>query len=548
VSLEVETAALPRFNTFTQTDEREHPSSTRPPTVQSTAAPTAPVGRAPVVYPEPQFGRTELELTPAAFAPAAEAAPASPIGSASTLAQAIAYSYETNPRLLAGRSSTRAADYGYAAARSAMGPRLDASATLAYTRDRDELLPGTYLRRQGWSDTASLVLSQPLLTFGRTSAAVGQASANIDYQRESLRLVQNEVMLDVVAAYVGTLREAGAVTIARENVALLQRQLDESNARFAVREITLADVQQVETRLALGRTTLLDAQARLGAVQSRFYRAVGMPPGELAPPEPLTLPISSLAEAYAEADQSSPLVSAARARERMSRAQLAAARSESLPRVDLRSSAEYGSVTEFSQSQRGTRLRGQVTLSVPLFDSGGRGAGTNQAREANSADLQLVAASQRDSRAALAEGWNAMLSARLSLDHYRLAVESAQRAYENAQRQERAGMRTTLDVLDLARDLLNVRNSYNAALADEYYSRANVLATMGLLEPDRLAKDIKLYDPADHYNRAKSKGDIPLLTGALLALDGVVVGNLKRDRPSSDPASMIGTTEVVTGQ
>jgi len=524
-------------------------TKTRSALVETTAARTIPVGApAPVTYPEPAFGPPEPKLIPAAYSSVEAPDQPASLGSANTLAQAIAYSYETNPRLLAERASTRAADMGYPAARAAFGPRLDASASLSYTRDRDEILPGSFLRQQGWSDTASLILSQPLLTFGRSQAQVGQATATIDYRREALRLVQNEVMLDVIGAYVGTLREAGAVTIARENVTLLQRQLDESNARFAVREITLADVQQVETRLALGKTVLLDAQARLGEIQSRFYRAVGMPPGELAPPEPLTLPVASLPEAYSLADSDSPLVRAAQARERISRSFLAATRAESAPRVDFRGSADYGAVSDYSRDLRGTRVRGTVTLSVPLFDSGARSAESGQAREANTADLQLIAAAQRDSRSAVATGWNNLLAARMSIDHYRQAVESAQRAYENAQRQERAGMRTTLDVLDLARDLLNVRNAYNAALATEYETRASLLASLGRLDPAGMAQGIKLYDPADHFRKVRGKGDIPLLTGTLAALDGVTLPNLKTSRPSPDTAALVGTAETVTGE
>jgi outer membrane protein len=533
----------------TPTQPATPPVKARSSLVETTAAKTVPIGApAPVVYPEPAFGPPEAKFIPAALSSVEPPEQPATIGAASTLAQAIAYSYETNPRLLAERASTRAADLGFPAARAAFGPRLDASASLSYTRDRDEILPGSFLRQQGWSDTASLILSQPLLTFGRSQARVGQAAANIDFRRESLRLIQNEVMLDVIGAYVGTLREAGAVTIARENVALLQRQLEESNARFAVREITLADVQQVETRLSLGQTVLLEAQARLGEIHARFYRAVGMPPGELAPPTPLTLPITSLPEAYSLADNDSPLVRAAQARERISRAFLAGTRAEAAPRVDFRGSADYGAMSDYSRDLRGTRVRGTVTLSVPLFDSGARLAESGQAREANLADLQLIAAAQRDSRTAVATGWNNVLAARLSIDHYRQAVESAQRAYENAQRQERAGMRTTLDVLDLARDLLNVRNAYNAALADEYQARATLLATLGHLDPGKISDGIKLYDPADHFRKVKGKGDIPLLTGSLAALDGVVLPNLKTNKPSTDAAALVGTAETVTGE
>ncbi len=338
------------------------------------------------------------------------------------------------------------------------------------------------------------------------------------------------------------------MTIARENVALLEKELTDSSVRFRVREITSSDVQQVETRLSLGRSLLLDAQARFGQSQAEFLRLVGMPPGELAPPEALTIPVTSLAEAYSAGDLDSPLVRAAQAREKISRAAMQAARSAQMPRVDLQGTANYGTLNDYSSALRTSRIQGQVTLSVPLFNTGGRTAEAEQAREANAADWRLMEAAGRDSRAQVATGWNNLLAARRSLDFYRDATQSAQRAYEGALLQERAGMRTTLDVLDLARDLLNVRNAYNAALADEYVARAALLSAMGRLDPQALAPDIKLYDPLVHYRKVSGDNDMPLLTGALSALDGVVTTNLTRTRPNLDAAALTGTDETVTGQ
>lgn len=556
----VQLIAAPAPATFRQTaaptSAQEHAGQPTPvpgfraPLVEPTSAKVLVIGPEPISglqIPSPLFGH-DANLVPAAFVAGTAAANESAPGQASTLAQAIAYSYANSPQLLAERAANRSADFGLPAARAGYGPRLDASATYAFTRDRFEDFPGYWTGMQGWTNTASLVLSQPLFTFGRNRAAEGGALASVEYRRAALELAQNQLMLDVVSAYVGVLREAGAVTIARENVALLERELTDSNARFKVREITSSDVQQVETRLQLGRTLLLDSQARLGETQARFHRAVGMPPGELAPPPPIPLPVSSLAEAYALGDANSPLIKAAQARERISRAQVEAARAAEMPRVDLSGRADYGTLTDYSSALRTSRLRGQVTLSVPLFDSGGRSAELAQSKEANLADQRLTEAAARDNRVAVAAGWNNLLAAHASVENYRQAVESAKNAYEGALLQERAGMRTTLDVLDLARDLLNVRNSYNTSLAAEYVARASLLVAMGRLDPQAMAPGLTLYDPETHFRKVSNNADLPLLTGALRSLDGVVLHDLVTARPNVDPAAMTGTGETVTGQ
>lgn len=511
-------------------------------TPATTAAPSSPIAGAPPPahdVPLPVF-TPKYPYGAGAAGGAAQAQPR-----VSTLAQAISRSYETNPRLLAERATVRSADYRYPAARAAYGPRLDARASYTYARDRDEIIPRTFIGDQGFTSTAGLVASLPLFTFGRNRAASGGALAQIAFRRDVLRLTEAEVLLNVVTAYVGVLRDAGGVTIARENVTLLGRQFTDISERFRVREVTSSDLQQVETRLELGRAQLLAAQGQLGASQADFLRFVGQLPGDLEPPNVLPLPVATLPDAYGVADAESPVIRAAQSREKISRAAIAAAKAEFLPRVDLQGNADYGTITDFSDKRRTTRLRGAVTATVPLIDSGARAAQLGFAQEVNEADWRLIESASRDTRAAVASAWNDLAASRASLERYRLATDAAQRAYQGALIQEKAGARTTLDVLDLARDLLNVRTSYNVALANEYLARANLLAAVGRLEAPLLINDMAPYDPRKHFNKVADDSDIPLLTGALSALDGVFVGDLSRDRPITDTAAALATGETV---
>jgi hypothetical protein len=121
------------------------------------------------------------------------------------------------------------------------------------------------------------------------------------------------------------------------------------------------------------------------------------------------------------------------------------------------------------------------------------------------------------------------------------AVASAEHAYDGALQQERAGLRTTLDVLDLARELLTVHTGLNSAITDVYVAEARLLAAIGMLEGSYLLPDEVLYDPATHYTDARDNGDVPLLTPLIRALDAIGHTPDPADRPIRDPAGPITT-------
>ena len=461
-----------------------------------------------------------------------------PESEVTTLAQAVSLAYRSNPRLLAQRANARSADYRYPAARSQFGPSLNVSAAYNFNRLRTELLPGNWAGAQGFTSTAGAVLNQPLLTFGRNSAAAAGALAESQFARDSLRVAEADVMLGVVGAYVRLQREANAVTIARQNLELLERQYRDNAERFRVRDITASDLQQIETRVEFGRAQLTNALGQYGTAQGSFLREIGARPGALAAPDLLDVHVASLGQALSVAEINAPLVRAAQAREKISRAALEAARAESRPRVDLQGTADYGTVSQFSDQLRTTQIVGRAVLTQPIIDSGLRNARRNEAAQANQADWRLIDDAVRETHQSVTEAWNVLTAARGSLANFRLAVDAAQRAYDGAQLQQKAGDRTTLDVLDLARDLLNIRLSYNAALADEYVARAALLAAMGQLEAPLLLPGIPAYDADAHFARVRGKGDIPLLTPALAGLDGALNRDTRRDRPLRDSAAL----------
>lgn len=456
-----------------------------------------------------------------------------------SLPEAIALTYWSNPALLAQRAMLRSTDNRLPLARSAFGPSLSAQLSHGYQRDRREIQPDRFVRQDGWTTTASAILTQPIYTSGRLRSAQNQSLAEIAFERDSLRLFETQTLLDSTNAYVSVQRDTALLAIARENLALLQRQYADNRDRYEVRDITVTDLQQVETRLELAKAQVIGAEGQLGISRSRFVQVIGALPGDLASPSPLPVTTGTLEDAYAYGELHSPVYRAAQSREKISRAVIDAAMAEFGPQVDLRGRVNLGTLDPYSNNLRTETYRGEVVLSQQLFDSGLRNAQVRGAREANQADWRLIDAALRDTRQAIAASWDQLSAARASLTNYRRAEDAARRAYAGAVEQERAGARTTLDVLDLARDLLNVRTSYVTVLANEYLSRAALLAAMGQLTPETLAPDLDRYDPTEHFDKVRAKGGLPLVSPLLSTLDGLTTRNKLADRENRDPAGSV---------
>lgn len=518
---------------------------------QARAAPEAP--GTVIVLPggqKPASARLDGHPGPAFYAPALPPGtpqeqvnrdPAQPVAN---LAEALERAYWTNPQLLAERSRTRSLDYRIPQARGQYGPQLEYSASRGFQRDNVEQPTGGFVSARGWTTTASAVLRQPIFTFGRLRAAEESAVGSAAFGQSALRESEQQVLLDTITAYANVIRDRAAIGIATDNVGLLSRQSQDTDTRLAARESTRTDSLQVSARLELARSQLLAAQAAAGTSEASFLRHVGAPAGDLALPAPLPVPAATLEDAYAYAIQHNPVIAAAQARERVSRGQRDAARADLFPRIDLTGQASYSTAAPYFGSTRQTELRGAVTLSG-VIDSGVRRARINEAAEANDADWRLIDSAVRENREELAAAWNEWQSQLAAIDRLAVAVTASREAFEGGLLQQRAGLRTTLDMLELARDLLEARSNLNSASAAAYAAQGRVLAAMGSLDHRTLLNGTPSYDAQVHLRKAYWQADIPLLTSLSRALDSTFTGK-PRTPPLRDPAAPLATPAAQT--
>jgi len=434
--------------------------------------------------------------------------------SAETLQQALARAYRNNPTLTAARAGQRALDENVALAKAPGRPAagIDGSFTEQLHRQFPDSTP-----RRNISGQASL--SVPVYQGGTVRNRIKSATEGVKAGQQDLRATEASVFAAVVAAYMDVIRDTSVVAYNRQNVASLETNLQASNDRFEVGDLTRTDVAQSESRLALARASLQSAEAQLIASKENYIALVGVEPENLEAPPPLPGLPPSVEQAVATALSDNPDLLAAEHSRLAARHDVNAAKGLVSPRL---SAVASGSYTDYLGSQdNGGPLAGTqfapdgavkaasagVQLTIPLYQGGQPGAQTRQsiARESQAIENQIaversVIAQTRSAYAA----WQASLH---TIESTRLAISSGELSLEGVRAENSVGTRTILDILDSQRDLLNAQVQYVTAQRDAYVAGFSLLAAMGRAEAADLNLDTggPLYDPTVNYERVKGK-------------------------------------------
>ena len=430
---------------------------------------------------------------------------------AETLADAIALAYDSNPTLQAQRATQRALDENWVQARTGYRPTVTAQGRLAYSKEnvpggvrvQGVLQPNLQNETEGNSLSATLQLTQPLYTGGRVASAVSAAEADILAGREALRRTESAVMQAVIQAYADVRRDQEALRIREENVRVLQRQLDESNARFDVGEITRTDVAQSQARLAAAQAQLSQAQAQLASSRASYAAVVGQNPGDLAPePDIAAMLPADVAQAYEAAETDNPQIRQADYSQQGARARLAAAQAERMPNLGLTGTVtNSGPADPYDRDMFGRGVTAGATLTVPLFTGGLTSSRVRAAQERYNAERIGVEGARRAVMQGLTQAWNLHAASKANITSTQQQVSAARIAAEGTRQEQQVGLRTTLDVLNAEQELRQAELSQVSAQRDEFVAAASVLAQMGRLDGPLLSSGVAPYDPAANFQK-----------------------------------------------
>ena len=424
-----------------------------------------------------------------------------------TLQDALAAAYANNPSLQAARAQLRATDEGVPQALAGWRPTVTLSGSLGYGdgQFRTASAAGTQYRRNNrdiFTEQASI--TQPLYRGGATRASTNQADNRVFAQRGRLLATEQQVFTDTVNAYVNVIQTQQLLQLNINNEQVLTRQLQATNDRFRVGEITRTDVAQAEAALAGARATRQSSEGNLQTARANFRRFVGEMPDRLVEPQPLKLPVANQNEAVQLASANNPNVVAALFDAAASRDAVDVAFSALMPQVSVQAQG----LRNDNSTTAGQRITGgQVLLnaSVPIYQGGAEYSRVRQARQTEQQSRKTVDDIRRQAVQQAAQAWELFVSSRSTIDSTRAQIRANQVALEGVQREAIVGSRTTLDVLNAEQTLLNSRVTLVQNLSTFITNSYTVAAAIGRLTARDLGLNVPLYDETAYYQAVRDR-------------------------------------------
>lgn len=118
-----------------------------------------------------------------------------------------------------------------------------------------------------------------------------QAETGYDLARRRLVLARSQLQLSVEQAYYGVLRVENLAEVAREGVALAERQLTVARDRVAAGAAAAVDALRAESQLSAARARLLQVEGGVQLALLQFRQAVGLPLDEPVRPASLAVEV-----------------------------------------------------------------------------------------------------------------------------------------------------------------------------------------------------------------------------------------------------------------
>ncbi len=408
---------------------------------------------------------------------------------AQSITQALTAAYDHAPDLQSALLNAKASAENIVQAKSAALPSISASIGGS---------AGSSLVGGNWNPSSSLTTglsyNQTIYDNNRTAAQVEAARAAAEVAEYQIRNAEQNVLLQVVQAYMQVLSGRELLALRQENISFFQAQLQSAQDRLDVGEGTRIDVAQSQARLAQGQSALQAAIGNLRSAEATFQRFVGQAPQGLSTGHNFAnlLP-GSIDSAIAEAEMGHPAIL-------LSKASIRAAQAGS----DVAQAGLFGATASVSGqvSSRWTGPSGGLTdgisgtlgfqISIPIYSGGRMGSSVRQAN-LNQIKSEVDAMSAYDQiREAVIAAWTGIQSADAQISAAQAAVSSSNTVLDGVIQERDLGTATTLDVLNAQADLTSARETLINATSGKTIATFSLLSAIGRLTARDLGLPVEI--------------------------------------------------------
>ena len=420
-----------------------------------------------------------------------------------TLSQALAAAYLNNPGLLAARANLQSKDESVPQALASWRPNISMSADIA--RSHTHLNTRTANRDQMQTPrNTSIDVTQPLFRGFRTLAGVEKAELGVKSTQATLLAKEQDVLLSAVTAFMSVVQDQAKLDLKINNEQVLKRQLEATQDRFRVGEITRTDVSQAEARVAGAAADRIQFEGNLNNSRANYLKVMGEEPGKLTVPSALIVSPTSLAGAIKAAVADHPDIISQRYLEESARINIKSVRGELLPTVNLTGKLSRAWEASSNSDQKTTGLM-KFSLSIPLYQKGSVYSRLRAAKQDARQSLQKLEETRRNVSEGAAKAWESVQTAKARIKSFSAQIKAAKIALEGVQREAAVGSRTVLDVLDAEQELLDAKISLVGANREQVVASFQLQEAIGQLTAKNLELPVKTYSPTQNYKKTRSK-------------------------------------------
>jgi outer membrane protein len=425
---------------------------------------------------------------------------------ADTLLSALAQAYQVNPQLNSQRAIVRQTDEGVPQALSDYRPHVRANAGVGnqFTSQEIAVAPGLNQKDRYWTAPRSIGITaeQKLFNGFQTANRTRAAESSVFAARETLRVIEQTVLLDAATVYMDVVRDVAILEVQRSNVRVLNETLRLTRGRFKLGEVTRTDVAQAEAQLAAGQSQLLRADSNLTTAKAAYRRVIGSKPGRLELGMPVDhLAPRTLAAAIDTGTAANPSVTAAMYGVDVAQLQVKISEGALYPTVTLLGNVQRGHEVGLIPEQFSASVL--IGVSVPLYQGGSEYSTIRQSKETLTQRRLELATTRDQARATVVQVWAELQAAKAQIQAAREQVRTSEVALKGVRMEARLGMRTTFDVLNAQQALVNAQYNLVTARHDRVVGSYNLLSAIGRLSPQTLGLPTSIYDPMVHYQQVR---------------------------------------------
>ena len=445
-----------------------------------------------------------MRRLPLAFALAAAL---SPLGAAHAedLLQTYQQARQNDPQYAAAEAGRLATREGAVQARAALLPQINGSASLTRSYGDSEgsqvfggsPLPPSDSSSDSTSRSYGANLDQVVFDFGRFSSLRSQnalAKAS-DFQLES---AGDSLVTRTSAAYFNVLVALETLSAAEASEAALKKQFDLASKRLEVGLAPITDVHEARAQYdsarantILVRNALQDAYQALVEITNQPIATLKALPQDFQP----ALPAEKDADSWiGTALDSNPALKVQEYQVKSAEADVSTARAGHLPTLYL--GATYGknhnsgsstnnidqAVSDFENDSKSRSVG--LTLSVPIFAGGATQSRVRQALAQRDVAQDQYEQGKRALERNTRNAYQTLVAGVSEVEARRLAVVSAQSAYDASQVGLEVGTRTVVDVLINQQNLFNAQREYALAKYNFLQNRLLLDQAAGTLDVD----------------------------------------------------------------